>query len=132
MFVRISTTKFEESAGKIWKALYENNNLKKNKLLKITDLNEKELHSGIGWLARENKIVKEKNCNYRLDTTNLTPEIGSMAGKIWKILDIWGEVDINSIKKLSGADETEIYSALGWLAREDKINEMEDQVYSLK
>ena len=67
-----------------------------------------------------------------MDSTNLTYEIGSVAGRVWKIIDIWEEVDFYTIKKLSKADEEDIYSALGWLAREDKIYENKEQNYRLK
>jgi len=100
--------------------------------LKITKLNEKELYAGLGWLAREDKIFKDNTESYKLDKTNLTNNIGTLAGKVWKILDIWDEADIYSIKKLSKADEKDIYSAIGWLAREDKICEDEEQIYRLK
>jgi hypothetical protein len=62
----------------------------------------------------------------------LTIEIGKIAGRIWKIIDIWDEVDITSIKKLSGVDENQIYSGIGWLAREDKLELNEEQKFRLK
>jgi hypothetical protein len=130
--VRISTIKFEDNAGKIWKALDERGALQKKKLLKIAKLNEKEFFTGIGWLAREDKVFKKNNDYYELDNTNLTHEIGVLAGKVWKIINIWDEVDFTTLKKLSEADDNEIYSALGWLAREDKICENEEQKYRLK
>jgi len=34
-------------------------------------------------------------------------------------MDIWGEVNISTIKRLADIDDKETYSALGWLARED-------------
>jgi len=130
--VRISTIKFGDNAGKIWKALDEKGALQKKKLLKIAKLNDKEFFTGIGWLAREDKVLKKNNDYYELDKTNLTHEIGVIAGKVWQIINIWEEVDITTLKRLSEADDKEIYSALGWLAREDKICENGEQIYSLK
>ena len=130
--MRISTIKFGDNAGKIWKALDEKGTLQKKKLLKITKLNDKEFYTGIGWLAREDKVFKKNNDYYKLDNTNLTHEIGTIAGKVWKIINIWEEVDISTLKKLSEEDDKDIYSAIGWLAREDKICDNEDQIYSLK
>jgi len=51
---------------------------------------------------------------------------------VFKILDIWEQADIETLVKLSDADEKAIYTALGWLAREDKIDINESQKYSLK
>ena len=119
MPVRSLTTKFGMIAGKIWNALDGKEPLKTEKLLKSTKLEENEFYAGVGWLARENKIFKDGTDCYRLGNTNLTPEIGYNAGKVWKIMDIWGEVNISTIKRLADIDDKETYSALGWLARED-------------
>ena len=126
------TTKFGESAGMIWITLNEKGPLKKEEIQDITHLNKENLHAGLGWLARENKVFKENNNSYKLDNTNLESEIGSKAGRLWRIMDIWGEVDFDTIKRLSDLDEEQIHLALGWLAREDKICIDEKQKYSLK
>ena len=110
-----------ESAGKIWRALNEGGTSNKNEIIKLTKLNKSEFYTGVGWLAREDKISREGENNYKLDNTNLTDEVGKTAGKIYKVMDIWGEVDIPILKKLVNVDEKELYIALGWLAREDKI-----------
>lgn len=130
--MRSSIEKFGTSAGKIWNVLYNKGSLNKKKIIETTKLNSKNFYIGLGWLARENKIFREKKSYYRLDNTNLTSEIGKVAGRIWKIIDIWDEVDITSIKKLSGVDDNQIYSGLGWLAREDKIELDEKQKFRLK
>jgi len=100
--------------------------------LEITKLEEDDFYAGVGWLARENKITKEDQNSFRLGTTNLESEIGSHAGLIWKILDIWGDADLNTIKRLSNLDDGELQSALGWLAREDKIIINANQKFVLK
>ena len=130
--MRSNTTNFGTNAGKIWDALNKNGCVEKEKLLDLTKLNEDEFYSGIGWLARENKIYLEKENSYKLDKTNLEPKIGTHAGKIWKILDIWGDADFTTLKRLSDLQNSEIHCALGWLAREDKINENEKQRFTLK
>ena len=130
--MRDLTVKFSESAGKIWQVLNEKGCLKKNKILKTTKLNEVDFHSGLGWLARENKISKEDKDCFKLDVTNLEFEIGSNAGKIWNILDIWGDADFVTIKRLSDLSDNEVHCAFGWLAREDKICVDEKQRYNLK
>ncbi len=130
--MRDMTVSFGENAGKIWRALDGEGSLNKVQLLEITQLTENELHAGFGWLARENKICREDEDFYRLDNTNLAPEVGKNAGKVFKVMDIWGEVDPPILQKLVGTDETEIYSALGWLAREDKIYVDEKSKFNLK
>ena len=113
--------KFGESAGKIWRALNNNGCLNEKQLLKITRLNEKEFYAGLGWLARENKISRVDKDSYKLDDTNLTPEIGGNAGKVYQVMEIWGEADVSILKTLTDVNEKDIYAALGWLARENKI-----------
>jgi len=112
---------FGNNAGKIWKALDKKDSLEKERIKKITNLKENDFQSGIGWLAREDKISRHEDNYYKLSNTNLENEIGKNAGLIWKILDIWDEAGMESIKNLSNLDKKNIYAALGWLAREDKI-----------
>ena len=129
--MRDNSTKFGDSAGKIWQVLSEKGSLKKDELLQTTSLNETDFHTGIGWLARENKISRQQDF-YKLENTNLEPEIGAHAGKIWKILDIWGEADIETIKRLSDLDENQVHLAIGWLAKEEKIKLDEKNRFNLK
>lgn len=126
------TTKFGENAGKIWSALNEKGGLNKNKLIKVTQLNEEDFHTGVGWLARENKIAKDDEDCFKLDNTNLELEIGAHAGKIWKILDIWGDADFDTIKRLSDLDNNQVHSALGWLSREGKLIVDKNNRFNLK
>lgn len=129
MLVRNLTTKFGENAGRIWHTLYQTGNSEEEQLQEHTKLSKDEFYAGIGWLARENKI-KKINDYYKLDSTNLTDQVGTVAGRVWKILDIWDEADIVTLQKLSDCSEEEVFTALGWLAREGKI-EHEDGKYTL-
>jgi hypothetical protein len=129
--VRDITSKFGDSAGKIWQVLNEKGSLNKDEILQTTSLNETDLHLGIGWLARENKISRQQDY-YKLENTNLESEIGAQAGRIWKILDIWGEADVETIKRLSDLDENQVHSAIGWLAKEDKIKINGKNKFNLK
>jgi hypothetical protein len=108
-------------AGVIWEYLKDKNSSTKQDLLKKTNLSKDEFYFGIGWLARENKIALD-NDTYTLKQTNLTPTIGNNAGTLWKILEVWDELDSISLQRLSKLDETHLYSALGWLLCERKIN----------
>ena len=123
---------FGENAGKIWSVLNEKGSLKKEEILQMTKLNENDFYIGIGWLARENKIYRDESDFYKLDNSNLMSTIGNNAGRIWKIMDIWEEVEFPTIKKLINKETEEIYSAIGWLAKEDKIKIDEKQRYTLK
>ena len=129
--MRELASKSGSSAGRIWSVLNEKGCLKKDDLIKSTKLDENDLYTGIGWLAKENKIAI-KNEYYVLEDSNLESEVGSHAGMIWKILDIWGDVDLESIKRLSNLNDQQVNSALGWLIREDKIKLNKDNRITLK
>ena len=48
-------------------------------------------------------------------------QVGETAGKIWKMLNERGPLTLAQIKKgLNGTGELVVF-ALGWLAREDKV-----------
>jgi len=131
--VKDLASEFGEKAGKIWTTLNKKGPLSKRRILEITKLKENEFYTAVGWLARENKIFRKSENFYKLDNTNLTPVVGANAGKVWNVLNVWGEVDVPTIKKLAEIDEKEIYSAVGWLARENKIYADEKLAkYSLK
>lgn len=48
-------------------------------------------------------------------------KIGSIAGKIWLILNENNEINLTQLPKIIDEKTPNIYQALGWLAREDKI-----------
>ena len=54
-------------------------------------------------------------------------EIGAVAGAIWHSLDINGEMTLAKLKKEVKADGPLFDWAIGWLAREDKIELMRDK-----
>lgn len=128
--MRNLTTKFGENAGKIWHILDQTGNSSEEQLQEHTKLSKKEFYAGVGWLARENKI-KKVNDSFELDSTNLTDYVGSTAGTVWKILKVWDEADVTTLKKLSDRSEEEIFAALGWLAKEGKIQHGQGK-YTLK
>ena len=65
---------FEQSVGKVWKALNSKGPLTENKLMRGTGLKNNMFYSAVGWLARENKICKEDTI-YKLGKTNLILQI---------------------------------------------------------
>jgi len=112
---------FGGQAGTVWQILHVRGPLTESELLDLSHLSQPQLYAAIGWLARENKIRKE-NDTFQLGETNLIPSIGKDAGKIWRTLEIWGEVDVQSLSRLSRIVEQDVFSAVGWLAREGKVD----------
>ncbi len=130
---------FGRNAGKVWVALNVHGPLKEDALLKKTRLDEEAFYAAVGWLARENKIYRTSGKKYQLKETNLTSSIGRNAGKIFKTLCNKDDIDVSTIAKSTKIKKRDAYSALGWLAREDKIEtktkkkgKAKKQVFSLK
>ena len=48
--------------------------------------------------------------------------IGNNAGVIWNALNTNGKMTESKLKKATGLASAEFYTALGWLAREGKLN----------
>jgi len=112
---------FGWTARIVWDVLSQQGPLEFKEIRDSSHLRPYEIHIAIGWLARENKVCLQNN-KYMLAETNLTPDIGTNAGVIWNILHNNGTCDINHLKKHSSLDADDIYAAIGWLAREKKIN----------
>ena len=111
---------FGSNAGILWETLKEQGPQVQSKLLEKTQLTEDAFNSAIGWLARENKVRKDKR-TYSIGKTNLTEKIGNDAGKVWNILHARKDLDMAAIARLSKIKKSDCFSALGWLAREGKI-----------
>ena len=111
---------FGNNAGKIWNVLHKDGPQVQTKLQKKTNIRDEEFYGAVGWLARENKICKEKR-TYKIGETNLASKIGDNAGRIWDVLGRNNEIDINAISRVTEMEKMDCYSALGWLAREGKI-----------
>ena len=47
--------------------------------------------------------------------------IGMTAGRIWERLRTDGELNLSQLPKILNENSVLVYQALGWLAREDKI-----------
>ncbi len=47
--------------------------------------------------------------------------IGETAGEIWKVLKQKEEVNLNFLPRMLGEKAQIVHQAVGWLAREDKI-----------
>ncbi len=54
-------------------------------------------------------------------------EIGLNAGKVWQLLSDNAKWSYAALKKKSGLKDKDLGAALGWLAREDKIEMYEEE-----
>lgn len=52
--------------------------------------------------------------------------IGINAGIVWRLMNNGRKWSYNELKKVSGLSDHELNAAIGWLAREDKIQIEED------
>jgi len=48
-------------------------------------------------------------------------KIGNDAGSVWKVLDAEGAKSVKELKKAAKLTDKEVYAAIGWLAREEKL-----------
>jgi len=119
-FVINTIEQFGRNAGTIWETLNQHGPLSNEDLLRKTNLRAYEIDIGIGWLARENKISFDGSF-YQLSDTNLEDPIGSNAGKIWQELFELDDINLRSLQKKMKISDEDFFQAIGWLAREDKI-----------
>lgn len=54
-------------------------------------------------------------------------KIGTYAGLVWNALNEADVLGTKQLKKITKLKDKEIYAAIGWLAREDKINLTESE-----
>ena len=60
--------------------------------------------------------------NHMTEEGNMKERIGLAAGKVWEMLKANGEMDISALTKKMDERSVIVQQALGWLAREDKID----------
>ena len=57
----------------------------------------------------------------------MTETVGTLAGAAWTALNENGALATKDVKKAAGLkSDKELYLAMGWLLREDKLNVAED------
>ncbi len=49
-------------------------------------------------------------------------EMGMNAGLVWNALNENGAMTVKSLKKSTKLKDKQLFTAIGWLSREDKIN----------
>mgnify|MGYP002515324331 CR=1 FL=1 len=67
------------------------------------------------------KIIVSSN-SFNLKLIMEINNIGANAGLIWNALNANGKMTESKLKKETGLGSAEFYTALGWLAREGKLN----------
>lgn len=112
--------KIGNEAGAVWNAILASDQASFTKIRNETQLKNNEVYEAIGWLAREDKVKREGR-RYKLDSTNLTPEIGENAGKIYDALHENNQLTMNDLLKSGRINRKNVWTAIGWLAREDKL-----------
>jgi hypothetical protein len=65
--------------------------------------------------------------NFIKFATMNTETIGQNAGLVWEALNVGEALGTKQIKKITKLKDKELYAALGWLAREDKVNFQETE-----
>lgn len=69
-----------------------------------------------------NSIINYYKCKqFKFQKTMNVEVIGLWAGLVWKALNEAEVLGIKQLKKITKLKEKELYAALGWLGREDKI-----------
>jgi winged helix-turn-helix protein DUF2582 len=58
---------------------------------------------------------------------NIASEVGDTAGKVWHVLNDAGPHTLSQLKKVLSGKNGKVEMALGWLAREDKIEILQDK-----
>ena len=58
-----------------------------------------------------------------------TETIGTNAGSVWVALNTADALGVKQLKKITKLKDKEVYAALGWLARENKITVDPDPNY---
>ncbi len=53
--------------------------------------------------------------------------IGDVAGTIWNHLNQHGEMSVSKLKQGTKLSDQLLYMGLGWLAREEKLNFVQDK-----
>lgn len=48
--------------------------------------------------------------------------IGTWAGEVWNALNENGNLNLKQLKKATKLKDKEVFAAVGWLAREGKVN----------
>lgn len=60
-----------------------------------------------------------------METLSLVDQIGRTSGEVWKLLNETGPLSLAKTVKAIGKPRDQVMQALGWLAREDKIDIIE-------
>jgi hypothetical protein len=113
------------NAGKIWATLNKSGAMDELSIQKAAGLTKGEVHKALGWLAREGK-VKIESGKYKLvegGDPKATEKYGKAAGVVWQVL--FGENPSDALRDCLRLEEEVLHGALGWLAKEGKVDEID-------
>ena len=102
----------------------------RDELLDLVCLSDFDFFTGLGWLACEGKIALNEGV-FCLGEGVSSGGFGGFAGRVWRVLDVWGDADFVTLKRLTGLDDVDVDCGLGWLGREGKLVVLGDR-FSLK
>lgn len=63
-----------------------------------------------------------KNRILKPTEVSMIDNVGMTAGKVYKKLDVKGQMSLTRLKREVGGNDTMVTMAVGWLAREGKLN----------
>lgn len=102
--------------------------LRKRKVLRMKKLDTLKRRSGVTVAGAVFTVLSAAtgmkvlmSGNYNAGRENVKDQIGQTAGAIYKLLKEQGPVPVTQVPKLINEKQPVTYQALGWLAREDKI-----------
>ncbi len=91
--------------------------------------------SGAGKAATRMKVEAKSRASMESIGESVELVFGVNAGIVWESLNIEGSMTVGDLVKATAMLPEDVYGALGWLAREDKISvetQGKTRIYSLK
>ncbi len=105
----------EKAAEAVARALHSAGPVSVARLGEMTRLPDGLHDQGVGWLAREGRVVVEtKGGGHSLP-------LGDVAGKVWRIVRARGRVQRGELAAAAGLPAAVVDQAIGWLMREGKL-----------
>jgi len=105
----------EKAAEAVARALHSTGPVSVARLGEVTSLPDGLHDQGVGWLAREGRVVVEtKGAGHRLP-------LGEIAGRVWRLVRARGRLRRSELAAALGLPAAVVDQAIGWLMREGKL-----------
>ncbi|HJQ82122.1 MAG TPA: winged helix-turn-helix domain-containing protein [Lacipirellulaceae bacterium] len=72
--------------------------------------------------TKSKAVAAAKRASAAASRAMTNESIGQAAGEVWQLLDSQGAQSVPAIKKATSVSDDLVLAAIGWLAREDKLN----------